>query len=65
MNIMKKKADSRQGHVVTTVSFSPDLHRRLAIAALEEQMALVELIRQAAIEWLARRSHKRKGRVRA
>jgi Arc/MetJ-type ribon-helix-helix transcriptional regulator len=41
--------------VVTTVALPPDLHRALAIAALEEGAASAELIREAVREWLKRR----------
>ena len=60
----KKRAESREGHVVTTVSLPPELHREIAIAALEDNMAIAEVLRQAAIEWLGRRG-KRKGKVRS
>jgi hypothetical protein len=46
--------------VVTTVALPPDVHRRLAIAAIEDGAASAELIREAIIEWLERR-RKRKG----
>jgi len=54
----KRRAESREGMVVTTVALPPDLHKRLAIAALEEGAASAELIRQAVREWLDRRKRK-------
>ena len=45
--------------VVTTVALPPVLHRRLVLAALEENAASAELIREAVEEWLDRR--KRRG----
>jgi len=48
--------------VVTTVAFDEALHKRLAIAAVEERAALTELVREAVREWLERRE--RKARVR-
>lgn len=45
--------------VVTTVALPPALHRRLVLAALEENAASAELIREAVEEWLDRR--KRRG----
>ncbi len=45
--------------VVTTVAMPPELHKRLAIAALEERAASAELIREAIREWLDRRKRKR------
>jgi predicted transcriptional regulator len=60
----KRRAESRKGMVVTTVALDPELHHRLAIAAVEERAAITELVRQAVAEWLARRDGrtKRKGR---
>jgi predicted transcriptional regulator len=55
----KRRAESREGMVVTTVALPPVLHRRLAMAALEENAASAELIREAVEEWLDRR--KRRG----
>lgn len=48
--------------VVTSVALPRDLHRKLTIAALDGQMALTELLRQAAIEYLERHQ-KRSGRA--
>jgi hypothetical protein len=45
--------------VVTTLALPPALHKRLAVAALEERAASAELIREAITEWLDRR--KRRG----
>jgi hypothetical protein len=56
----KRRAESREGMVVTTVALPPDVHRRLAIAAIEDGAASAELIREAIVEWLERR-RKRKG----
>ena len=50
----KKRADSREGMVVTTVALDRELHRRLAIVAVEDNAAMTELIRQAIREWLDR-----------
>lgn len=46
--------------VVTTLAMPSLLHRRLMIAALEENAAAVEIIRQAVSEFLDRREHKHK-----
>ncbi len=59
----KKRAESREGMVVTSVALDQKLHRRLAIAAVEENAALTELVRQAVREWLDRRDRMRKGRT--
>jgi hypothetical protein len=59
----KQRAESRQGMVITTVALDQELHRRLAIAAVEDHAAITELVRQAVAEWLIRREGrtKRKG----
>jgi hypothetical protein len=61
----RKRAASREGMIVTTIALEPDLHRRLALASVEEHAAIAELLRQAAREWLERRNRKRKGGARA
>lgn len=45
--------------IVTTIALPPDLHKRLAIAALEDGAASSYLIREAITEWLDRRKRKR------
>ncbi len=59
----KRKAESREGMIITTVALPPELHRRLVLAALDENAAAAELIRQAVQEWLDRRERERKGRA--
>ncbi len=56
----KKRAESREGMVVTSVAFDQKLHRRLAIAAVEDNAALTELVRQAVREWLDRRETRKR-----
>ena len=56
----KKRAETREGMVVTSVAFDQELHRRLAIAAVEDNAALTELVRVAVGEWLDRRDRERK-----
>jgi predicted transcriptional regulator len=58
----KRRAESRTGMVVTTIALEPDLHRRLAVAAIDERAAMTVLIRQAVEEWLERRERKKKPR---
>ncbi len=58
----KRKAESRTGMIVTTVALPPELHRRLMLAALEENAAAAELIRQAIQEWLGRKRRKRRAK---
>jgi hypothetical protein len=56
----RKRLESREGTVTTTVSLPGDLHHRLAMAALTLRWTLAEVLRVAAVEWLAR--HERKGK---
>jgi predicted transcriptional regulator len=58
----KRRAESRAGMIVTTIALPPDLHKRLAIAAIEDGAASVELIREAVQEWLDRRRRTKGGR---
>ncbi len=48
--------------VITTIALEPALHRELAIAALDHQMAITELVRHALREWLDRHGRKKGGR---
>jgi hypothetical protein len=57
----KKRAVSREGMIVTTIALDPELHRRLALASVEEHAAIAELLRDAAKEWLDRPNRKGKG----
>ena len=59
----KKRAETREGMVVTSVALDQELHRRLAIAAVEDNAALTELVRQAVKEWLDKRDRPRKRRA--
>ena len=45
---------------VTTVALRDDMHRRLAIAAIEEGTVMTEIVRRALAEWLERRGRQRK-----
>ena len=54
------RAESREGMRVTTVALHEDVHRRLAIAAIEESTVMTEIVRRALREWLERRGKKRK-----
>ncbi len=57
----KRRAETRQGFVVTTSAFDPETYRRLQLAALEDHAAIAEVVRQAVREWLDRR--RRRGRA--
>lgn len=58
----RKRAESREGMVVTTVALDEELHLRLAIAAAEEKTVMTEVVRQAVREWLDRRGRKRRAK---
>jgi len=55
VSMPKRRAESREGMIVTTIALPPELHRKLAMAAIEERAASAELVRQAIKEWLDRR----------
>ena len=57
----KRRAESRKGMIGMVVAFPPDLHRRLALTALDERASMNELIRDAVKAYLDRKSKKRKG----
>lgn len=59
------RAKSREGMRVTTVALEEGMHRRLAIAAIEESTVMTELVRRALAEWLDRRGRKRRESKRA
>jgi Arc/MetJ-type ribon-helix-helix transcriptional regulator len=48
--------------VVTTVALPPKLHRDLALAAIEENAASAELIREAVQQWLDRRKPRKRSK---
>ncbi len=51
--------------VVTTIALSPKLHRRLAMAAIEDNAAMTELVRESIKEYLERRGRIRRKRGKA
>jgi predicted transcriptional regulator len=59
----RHRAESRKGMIVTTIALGPELHHRLAIAAVEENAAITELVREAVAEWLTRRDVKTKSKT--
>ena len=56
---MKRRAESRKGMVTLNVALEKDMHRELAIAGLDENASMNELIRDAVKEWLGRREKER------
>jgi hypothetical protein len=51
----RRRLDTREGTITTTVSLPESLHVQLARAALDRRWTLAEVLRVAAREWLARR----------
>ena len=60
----RKRAATREGMIVTTVALDVDVHRRLAIAAIEDGTVMTELMRQAITEWLRARGRRDRDRSR-
>jgi hypothetical protein len=60
-DMKRQRAESREGMMVTTVALEREVHRRLAIAAIEGHTVMTELVRQAVGEWLERRERKVRG----
>ena len=54
----KTRAESRQGMVVTTIALPAALHKKLMLAAVEDNAAATEIVRRAVAEHLARRGKK-------
>jgi predicted transcriptional regulator len=50
----KLKAKSREGMIISTIALPPELHRRLALAALDRNAAITALVREALEEYLDR-----------
>ena len=50
----RRRADSRENMVVTTVALPEQMHARLTRTARRKSLALTEAVRQAVAEWLAR-----------
>jgi hypothetical protein len=45
--------------IVSTMALPEELHRRLAVAALEDRIAMTEVVRRALGDWLDRRDKAR------
>lgn len=60
--MVKRRAETRDGMIVTTVALSPDLHRRLVVAALEDNATSAVLIRDALEMYLDQRNRRKKGK---
>ncbi|HVA81663.1 MAG TPA: ribbon-helix-helix protein, CopG family [Candidatus Binataceae bacterium] len=52
----KRRAASREGMIVLTVALPRDLHRELAIAALDDNTSANEIMRAAIREFLDQRN---------
>ena len=55
--LKRQRAESREGMVTTTVALPDELHRALALVAVEKRTVMTELVRQAVREWLVRHGH--------
>jgi hypothetical protein len=51
----RQRLASRAGVVVTSIALPRTLHRRAALAAVRDGLALTELYRRAVAQWLAAR----------
>jgi hypothetical protein len=51
----KRRAESREDLVITSVALARDLHRRLAIASVEENAAIAQIVRELIEQYLAGR----------
>lgn len=54
MDTKRRRAPSREGMRVTTVALSEEMHRRLAVLAIDRRTVMTELVREALADWLAR-----------
>ena len=58
--MVKRRAPTRENMVILSVAFEKNLHRRLAISALDANASMNELIREAVREWLHRHDRRKK-----
>lgn len=58
----RQRAESRENMIVSTMALPEALHTRLAIAGVEDRMAMAEIVRAAVAEWLDRRAKARRKR---
>ncbi len=61
-SMVKRRAESREGMITLTVALPPDLHRKLAIQALDDHCSMNEMIRDAVREHLQRKARPKKRR---
>ncbi len=60
--MIKRRAKSREGMIVMTVAFPPEMHRQLAIAALDDKASINELVREAVRQYLDSQRKRSRGR---
>lgn len=58
----RRRAETRDGMVVTTVALRESVLRRLTLIAARERTVMTELVRQAVDQWLARRGRSGRGK---
>ena len=56
----RKRLPSREGTILTTIALPRALHREASLAALNRNWSLMEVLRVALAEWLAREGSPRK-----
>jgi len=61
----RRRDESREGMRVTTIALTDEMHRQLAIEALDRRTVLTQLVREAISEWLERQGRKSKPSRRA
>lgn len=57
-----REAESREGMRALTLWLPGPLHRELALARLEDNVSMNEMIRAALLLWLAQRKRRRRSR---
>lgn len=57
---MKLRAKSRAGMTVSTYALPAPMHRRVALAALEDQKTINVIVREALVLWLKTRQEQRR-----
>lgn len=58
MDAKRKRATSREGMRVTTIALTEEMHRQLAVLAIDRRTVMTELVREALAEWLSRQVKK-------
>jgi hypothetical protein len=62
METKRKRAESREGMRVTTIALTEEMHRKLAVLAIDRRTVLTELVREALAQWLSRQGRNPSGK---